>query len=131
MGVLSYTVPRSPAVVYPPTPYVPAELGPAPYSPTIQTLVDAGSHTFTVTWYAPFENADGSSPVALTANTVYWGATQGQQQNGGSFSGSAAVSAGALSYTGASGAGTWWVAVSASNANGESWSSPEVSVVVA
>ena len=77
-------------------------------------------------------NMDGSdvSSPGLLSYTVYWGLTEGQQQYGGSFTGSSSVAAGTLTKTvGSLAANTWFVAVSATNANGEGYSSPETSVV--
>jgi hypothetical protein len=113
-------------------PWLLASAGPVPYSPMIDA-VTAGNDQFTVDWFEPETLADGSALATypITGYTVYWGTTQGEQQNGGSFTGSASVGSGTLTYnaTGLANATTYWVGVSATNIHGESYSSPEVSVL--
>lgn len=113
-------------------PTVAAGSGPRPNSPS-GLNAEGAAGSFTVTWVAPLFNSDGSSVASpgITSYTAYYGTTVGEQQIGGSYVASASVAAGTLTKTFTSvTAGVKWVAVSATNSNGEGYSSPEIQVTV-
>ncbi|MES2609347.1 MAG: hypothetical protein V4679_03850 [Pseudomonadota bacterium] len=104
--------------------------GPVPSSPVV-TRYSAETGRATIAWKAPNTLADGSPGNALTALTVYHGTQQGQQGPGGT--GTTAVPNVPLNTTQLSlslPAGTRWIAMTATNAAGESSSSPEIKVSV-
>lgn len=99
-----------------------------PAAPTAVDAVPGSAGQIVVTWALPTSAADGSPVGTLTTLTLRHGATEGQQIPGGTGTVAVAVGAAAITYTitGLS-AGVRYISVSASNAVGEGWTSPEVS----
>ncbi len=77
-----------------------------------------------LTWTAPTKNVDGS-PANLTGFKVYWGPGSRNYTQSANVSG-----AGTTSYTTALTPGTWYFAVAAVDASGESAKTNEVSKTV-
>lgn len=76
-------------------------------------VVATATGTATLTWQAPFQNTDGSALTNLAGFKVYWGTNQG------SYSNSAQVGPGSLSYVVENlTPATWYFAVSVLNSNG-------------
>lgn len=109
----------------------PSVYGPVPSAPTNVEMV-AGAGSATLTWAAPMLNEDGSALAALTQYTIYWGHVAGDQYPDGPYDGGTpdVVAAGTLTLTKSLAAGTWFAAVTATSANGESFPSGEATGVV-